>query len=224
MTASRGAVLLGGLFLAACAEPSSVTAPASPLERTWTVQGVPVHALTAGNPSDPCLLLLHGQAFQARTWAELGTLGRAAGHGLFAVALDLPGFGASPPSGVAREDFVAAFLDASEIERPILVAPSMSGAYALPFAARHPERLAGLVPIAPAGIDALGDELGGARVPALVLWGSEDRVVPLSVAETLVARLPDAELAVLEGASHPCYLDRPERFHELLFAFCERVR
>ena len=79
------------------------------------------------------------------------------------------------------------------------------------------------MPIAPAGIDTVGDGLRAADVPALVLWGAEDRVLSLDVARTLVERLPEAELVVLEGASHPCYLDRPERFHEVLLAFCERV-
>jgi pimeloyl-ACP methyl ester carboxylesterase len=40
------------------------------------------------------------------------------------------------------------------------------------------------------------------RVPALVLHGTDDRLVPLSVAEDVAKRLPAAELLALPGGSH----------------------
>lgn len=212
------------LALAACAEPTAVVESVALRDRSIEVAGTPVHVLEAGDPSAPALVLLHGRAFEARTWADLGTLALAAQRGLHAVAVDLPGFGSSPPSELAPERFLGAFLDAARLERPIVVCPSMSGVYALPFAVESPERLAGLVPVAPAGIDSLRGELGRARVPTLVVWGGEDHVLPVATADELVAALPEAELVVLEGASHACYLDQPERFHELLLAFCGRPR
>lgn len=36
-------------------------------------------------------MLLHGQAFQASTWQETGTLEALGGHGVRAIAVDLPG-------------------------------------------------------------------------------------------------------------------------------------
>ena len=58
----------------------------------------------------------------------------------------------------------------------------------------------------------------------LLVWGSEDRVVPPSVARALADRLPGARTLLLEGAGHPSYLDRPDDFHACLVAFLEELR
>ncbi len=38
------------------------------------IDGTPINTLQAGDFSGPTLLFLHGKAFQAETWLELGTL------------------------------------------------------------------------------------------------------------------------------------------------------
>jgi pimeloyl-ACP methyl ester carboxylesterase len=43
---------------------------------------------------------------------------------------------------------------------------------------------------------------GDIRAPVLLLWGSEDRIVPLSVGERLAATIPGARLVVLERCGH----------------------
>ena len=83
--------------------------------------------------------------------------------------------------------------------------------------------LSGFVAVAPVGIPDHVARLEGSTLPTLAVWGSEDHVVPVAVGEDLVARMADAELVVLAGAQHPCYLDDPDRFHEALLAFAEHV-
>ena len=65
----------------------------------------------------------------------------------------------------------------------------------------------------------------GARItcPTLVCHGTEDRVQPVEYAHHLVARLPDAELWLAEGAGHAVQLDRPDEFLERLEAFLARA-
>jgi haloalkane dehalogenase len=47
--------------------------------------------------------------------------------------------------------------------------------------------------------------------PALVVWGADDRVLPLAIAESIVAMIPGARGPVaIEGASHFLQEDRPE--------------
>ncbi|MEW6742079.1 MAG: alpha/beta fold hydrolase [Planctomycetota bacterium] len=182
-----------------------------------------LHYLEAGPRDGPAVLLLHGMKFNARTWEGLGTLQLLARKGYRVVALDLPGFGESAPSERPPEQVLEPLLTELALAKPVVVAPSMSGRYSFPVVVRHPEKLAGFVPIAPAGIDLFEKDLGAARVPALVVWGGADRVLPVAQAEKLARLMPDARTVIIEGADHACYLDKPEEFHKALLDFLGRV-
>jgi pimeloyl-ACP methyl ester carboxylesterase len=51
--------------------------------------------------------------------------------------------------------------------------------------------------------------LGGVRTPALVVWGSHDRIVPAECGDAYVRALPDARLARIEGAGHFAEMEKP---------------
>ncbi|MEW6071171.1 MAG: alpha/beta fold hydrolase [Planctomycetota bacterium] len=212
------------LLVAACQRAAPAAGGAAPASRFVAVGGERIHVLEAGDPAAPAVILLHGARFSAATWRELGTLELLASRGFRAAAVDLPGFGESPESSLRPAELLPALLGALGTARPVVVAPSMSGSWALPAAAEHPALLAGLVAVAPVGLAEHLDRLAAAALPVLAIWGSADDVVPLAVAEELVARVPGAELVVLEGAGHPCYLDRPEPFHTALVRFAARVQ
>ena len=48
------------------------------------------------------------------------------------------------------------------------------------------------------------------RSPTQVIHGGADRMTPLRNAEQLVDRIPDAELAVIDGTGHAYLLEKPE--------------
>ena len=73
--------------------------------------------------------------------------------------------------------------------------------------------------MAPAGIDRYLRRLDEVDVPTLVAWGENDRIVPLEKSVALTAAIADAKRVVFKGASHPCYLDAPDEFHEALLDF-----
>jgi pimeloyl-ACP methyl ester carboxylesterase len=60
-------------------------------------------------------------------------------------------------------------------------------------------------------------------LPALIVWGEEDRLFPPAQAQRLAASFSDAQVLILPGARHPAYLDQPAAFHEALLAFARRV-
>jgi pimeloyl-ACP methyl ester carboxylesterase len=63
----------------------------------------------------------------------------------------------------------------------------------------------------PAVLAAAGDRLGEVKAPALIAWGAGDPYLPSSFAQALADRLGGpAEVAVLDGARHWPWLDRPE--------------
>jgi pimeloyl-ACP methyl ester carboxylesterase len=65
----------------------------------------------------------------------------------------------------------------------------------------------------------LRSRLARAQVPALVLWGQRDRLVPLAHAHAYVAGLPRARLSLLPASAHFPYLEEPERFAQEVSGF-----
>jgi pimeloyl-ACP methyl ester carboxylesterase len=55
--------------------------------------------------------------------------------------------------------------------------------------------------------------------PVLLLWGREDRLVPLRRSERLLRRLPQARLHVLERCGHLPMLEQPTVFHRAMRGF-----
>ena len=64
-----------------------------------------------------------------------------------------------------------------------------------------------------------GDSLTLAAVPALVAVGADDTFTPVADAEDLHGLLPEATLAVVQGAAHLPNLERPAEFNSLLRDF-----
>jgi pimeloyl-ACP methyl ester carboxylesterase len=61
--------------------------------------------------------------------------------------------------------------------------------------------------------------LGGVATPALVVWGGDDRVVPLECGERFAKALPNARLHVIERAGHFVEMERPDELARLVAAF-----
>jgi pimeloyl-ACP methyl ester carboxylesterase len=61
--------------------------------------------------------------------------------------------------------------------------------------------------------------LGGVRTPALVVWGSHDRIVPAECGEAYVRALPQARLARIEGAGHFVEMEKPRELARAIAQF-----
>lgn len=128
---------------------------------------MPVTLALTQTGDGPPLVLVHGVGATRAVWGRV--LERLAG-GHAVTALDVPGFGHSPPAGPGFDlAFVAdaiseGLLDAG-VPRPFtLVGHSLGGAVALMLADRHPGAVDRLVLVAPAGLTPrppwLADALG----------------------------------------------------------------
>ena len=78
-------------------------------------------------------------------------------------------------------------------------------------------RLAGTGTQAP-----LWDRLATLPTPTLVIAGANDAKF-VALGERLATTIPDAELAVIEGAGHTVHLEQPERFLAALLPWLRRV-
>ena len=66
---------------------------------------------------------------------------------------------------------------------------------------------------------ALPHLLGGVATPTLVVWGREDRIVPIECGERFVKAFPQARLETVEGAGHFVEMDKPEELARLVTRF-----
>ena len=68
------------------------------------------------------------------------------------------------------------------------------------------------------------DQLGSLTVPVQLVFGSEDELTPPRIGEEMLELLPNAALAVLDGAGHLSNLEDPEGFNAVLRSFIDRHR
>jgi abhydrolase domain-containing protein 14 len=188
-----------------------------------TIDGLPVNILQAGDFATTPLLFLHGKAFQAETWQELGTLEAATLAGFSVIAIDLPGFGKSPEAELVPAKVINEVMKAVNIERAIVIGPSMGGEIALQFTVEHPEKVAGLVLIGAVGVHENLHRLKELPSKTLILWGENDQISDPANGVLLNKEIPGSELVIFKGAKHPCYLEQPELWHNTLLNFAKTV-
>ncbi len=189
------------------------------IDSTIDLEGYSIHLLRSNEPVGKSILFLHGMKFTADTWDSLGTLERVQEEGYNFCAIELPGFGQSPPADIEPVHVLKQVIINQKLDKPILIGPSMGGKVSLDFVIAQPELVGGLVLIGAVGVDTITDKLAEIKVPTLIVWGSEDAISPVKNGHTLDSLIPDSNLVMVQGAPHPCYLDQPDIWHWELISF-----
>lgn len=187
------------------------------------INGAKIHYLEVGKAKPYPILLLHGASFQAQTWQEIGVLEALEKADHYAIAVDLPGYGQSQSLPGFQETFLLTLIERLNLKYPIIVSPSMSGHYSFPLITQSPEKVGGFVAIAPVGIQQFSHQLIAIKLPTLAIWGSNDRIVPVKLADELINNLPNAQKIILNQAGHACYMRATKGFIEHLLRFIEKI-
>ncbi|XP_052790466.1 protein ABHD14A-like [Mya arenaria] len=177
------------------------------------------------------VLFLHGQAFEAKTWVSdpVYTLQMLKKIGYKAVALDLPeAKGKSKkPDAMENGEFIKKAIAALKLDKPVIISPSMSGGYSLPYLFNEPatvlERSRGFVPVAPVSTAEYKDKFKDAKIPTLIIYGENDKVIGPEALKNL-KNLPSIKMEVkLEAAGHACYMNKPKDFNKKLVEFLKQL-
>ncbi len=193
-----------------------------PISATIDLEGE-LHYLRQGPTTGRPIVLLHGASFSSRTWREIGTLDALSRAGWRAYAIDLPGFGASEPTTIPVEEWLRRLLNTLNLERPVVVSPSMSGRYALPLVTSDPQSLSGFVAVAPVALPQYREELSQIDIPVLAIWGEHDQTIPQEQADWLVGVHEKSRKVIIPGGSHAPYMSAPEAFHQALIEFLSEL-
>ena len=110
-----------------------------------------IHAVEEGHPNRQVALLIHGWS---SSWYAMSPLIKLLSQRFRAIAIDLPGYGASPPlpervTIPAYADILANFVERVTDGPVVLVGHSMGGMTSLTMALRHPEVVERMVLIDP---------------------------------------------------------------------------
>lgn len=62
-------------------------------------------------------------------------------------------------------------------------------------------------------------DLRSVTLPTLIIWGSRDRVVPLEHGAFMARHIPGARLAIIRGAGHMPFYEKPEECARLVLSF-----
>jgi len=163
----------------------------------------------AGDESAPPLVLLHGLAERRQVFDWLVPLLAPA---LRTVAIDLPGFGSSPPLpgggfdlGVVCERIESAIAELG-LERPAILGHSLGGGVSVRYAAERPGALRALALVAPAGLIATGAVRASWRHPRRHALGRRALRAAIPV---ISASRPLRERAFARVTGDPRKLDAP---------------
>uniref|UniRef100_A0A915Q430 AB hydrolase-1 domain-containing protein n=1 Tax=Setaria digitata TaxID=48799 RepID=A0A915Q430_9BILA len=164
------------------------------------------------------LLYLHGAAFSSHDWNKNkpSILQMSAAAGYRTIAIDLPGFSYSRSTGTAANDritFMSSVMESLRIHKPVIVSPSASGSYSVPYVLKNQKKISGFVPVAPCCVHS--DAWNNFTVPTLVVYGSEDRA---SISKGLL-QIPNRNLVIIPDAPHAAYIKKPVDFVTALINF-----
>jgi pimeloyl-ACP methyl ester carboxylesterase len=134
-----------------------------------------------------------------------------------ALVLDAPSairpVGSEPVSGSPEEIALRLYAHPERVPPAPVVEPAMA-ARRLTFV----RRLRG-----PARDTVLEERLRRLRVPTLVLFGTQDGVVPAAMGRVYKQLIPDAHLVFVYDAGHALMVERPEAFAEVVTDFLQRT-
>ncbi|XP_077899402.1 putative protein-lysine deacylase ABHD14B isoform X2 [Ictidomys tridecemlineatus] len=126
----------------------------------------------------------------------------------------------APVGELVPGSFLKAVVDALELGPPVVISPSLSGMYSLPFLMAPGSQLRGYVPVAPICTDKISAaDYANVKTPVLIVYGDQDPMGHTSFEH--LKQLPNHRVLVMEGAGHPCYLDKPEEWHAGLLDFLQ---
>lgn len=195
-------------------------------EKAWReIAGVNLYFITTEcsdslKNGKPWVIFLHGAKYSSHNWIDVNLLRMTAKMGFNNIAIDLPGYGKTGSGGnpVADSDFIEAVVAHFQLDKYIVVSPSMSGKYSIPLLKKNKPELKGFVAVAPGKTELIDDNAQAIKTPTLIIVGENDKQLGTTSIEHL-SKLKNNRVVKVPQAGHPCYLDQPKVFTRDFFEY-----
>lgn len=76
----------------------------------------------------------------------------------------------------------------------------------------------------PGILEPIREGLGSVAAPALIIWGRQDRILPVSQGIDAAGRIPGARLCIFDRCGHMPNIEYPEKFNRILLGFLAEDR
>ena len=103
----------------------------------------------------------------------------------------------------------------------VFIAPSMSGEYILPYMIKYPDRISGLIALAPTNLATHAAAYSTIQTPVLAVWGGKDTVVPTKQGKAFAAALPNGTYKEIPDEPHLWYMKQPQLFNKMMIDFIQ---
>ena len=102
----------------------------------------------------------------------------------------------------------------------------MGGWIAMKLAMNEPSLVSSLILEDTAGLSSSDSvetlsRLKSSRIPTLVVWGSNDTVIPSSTGELIHSSVDSSLLVIINGGGHVPHWEQPQAFNEAVISFLE---
>ena len=200
-------------------------------ESDITIGGINIHYLSYERGSRRNFILLHDTTQTAESWAHIDALRKIGQWGYNVYALDMPGFGksdssfqynfiGSPSKG---SDLIHDFAEQLYLENIIIIGPSASAGTALKSLIDMKGIVKSAIIIGGLGVDPLLNELNRIESPVLILWGSNDAIVPIEHGMKYHDLIASSTFVKIDGSGHCVQMEKPDIFFNHIKKFLEQL-
>jgi abhydrolase domain-containing protein 6 len=174
------------------------------------------------------ILLLHGLNAHSGTWRNNVPY---FSEEMRVLAPSLPFWRGNPRDLdiLAYVRYVRQFLEVLKVKRVNIAGNSMGGWIAMKIAEYWPDLVEALVLEDAAGLSTKKEPVNPERIsemeiPVLIIWGEDDRTIPLSDATKLHSEIRGSVLKIFDHTGHVPHWERPLEFNQQVLDFLRKVR
>ncbi|MEM0146954.1 MAG: alpha/beta hydrolase, partial [Candidatus Micrarchaeaceae archaeon] len=111
---------------------------------------------------------------------------------------------------------LSAMIDKVLKEKPVLMGASASGHLVLKFAEQAKASIKALIAIGPVNFENI--EINKIAVPMIGIWGANDNISDTKKGAAIF-KSAGKSVAIIKGAGHACYLEKPNEFSKAIAEF-----